>query len=181
MVAGDLAPAFSTLYPEILDPALPEQPFRDMVTYINKNLLKIFNPWTARNWFDAGMGLLTAWVWDDIGANGAKKKLLKLEEWIERWNREIGAAEGVKVIPLQRTAYLCLDIQIPDPQLGVPDGYGTEASAYMTDQTQTTRSYGTSLYSRPSDSDIRHDGASEIRPAMPPIPQKFLDQKAAVA
>lgn len=179
MAAGDLAPAFSTLYPEILDPALPEQPFRDLITYINKHLLKAFSPWIARNWFDAGMGLLTGWLWDDLGMTGAKKKLSKLEQWIERWNREVGSAEGVKVISLQRTAYLCLDMQIPDPQLGVADGYGTE-SAYMTDQSQTTRSMGTSMYSRPSDGDIRYDGVAEERPAMPPIPQKFLQPTVPV-
>jgi len=179
MVAGDLAPAFSTLYPEILDPALPEQPFRDLVQFINKRLLDAFSPWTVRNWFDAGMGLLTGWLWDDMGATGAKKKLSKLEEWIVRWNKEVGGAEGVKVIPLQRTAYLCLDIQIPDPQLGLADGYGTE-SAYMTDQSQTSRSYGTSLYSRPSVTDMRNDGGVDERPAMPPIPKKYLDQAAIV-
>ena len=34
--------------------------------------------------------------------------------WIEKWNKDVEHAKGVEVIPLRRTAYLSVDIQIPD-------------------------------------------------------------------
>ncbi|KAK3061235.1 hypothetical protein LTS18_006713 [Coniosporium uncinatum] len=53
-----------------------------------------------------------------MGFAGVKRRLRALEAWIEKWNREAGAKEGVSIIPLRRTGYLTLDIQIPDPQIG---------------------------------------------------------------
>lgn len=53
---------------------------------------------------------------------GVKKGLRGLERWMEGWNREGGREEeGVRCVELRRTGYLCLDIQIPDPQLRVLD------------------------------------------------------------
>jgi hypothetical protein len=117
MVCGDLAPTYSNLYPEILDPSLPEQEFRIIIHHINKTLVEAFDPYSMRNIVDGFFGLATGWLWDDFGVAGVKGKLKQLEEWIEDWNGRNGEREGVKVIPLRRTGYMNLDIQIPDPQL----------------------------------------------------------------
>lgn len=106
MIAGDLAPAFSNLYPEILDPLLPEDQFRQIISKLNNELIDIFSPWRWRNWLDIILGVLTFWIWDDLGLPQVKRRLIALEEWLERWNREVGAKEGVSVMPLRRTAYM---------------------------------------------------------------------------
>ncbi|KAI9849774.1 MAG: hypothetical protein M1838_006240 [Thelocarpon superellum] len=118
MIAGDEAPTFSNLYPEILDPVLPEDQFRTVVRRLNEELTIAFNPHGWRNVVDAVLGMLTFWIWDDIGATAVKRRLADLEAWLDRWNREIGEKEGVKILPLRRTGYMTLDIQIPDPQIG---------------------------------------------------------------
>ncbi|KAL5119115.1 hypothetical protein ACEQ8H_003039 [Pleosporales sp. CAS-2024a] len=120
MMAGDLAPTFANLYPEILDPLVSEDQFRSLVQKINDTLVDAFDPFTLRACLDAVMGVATFWLWDDVGLTGVKKKLAGLERWIEDWNRTVGAKEAVHIIPLRRTGYLTLDIQIPDPHLG-PD------------------------------------------------------------
>lgn len=127
MVKGDLAPTFSNLYPEILDPLIPEQEFRSLIQRINRTLVEAFDPYSAQNWFDGILGFLTGWFWEDLGgkAVAVKKKLRMLEEWIERWNREVGQMEGVKVWGLRRTGYTCLDVQIPDPKVKVITPPGT--------------------------------------------------------
>lgn len=127
MVKGDLAPTFSNLYPEILDPLLPEQEFRRIIAKINGELIKAFDPFSFRNWFDYAMGLLTGWLWDDLGLSGIKSHLRRLEEWLEKWNREVGAKEGVRIWSLRRTAYMTLDIQIPDPKVGLVSSEGPSA------------------------------------------------------
>ncbi|KAF2128634.1 hypothetical protein P153DRAFT_386747 [Dothidotthia symphoricarpi CBS 119687] len=127
MTKGDLAPTFANLYPEILDPLVTEDDFRIMIKKINDTLMDAFDPFTFRAWLDAVMGVATFWLWDDVGLTGIKRNLAELERWIEDWNRDVGAPEGVKVIPLRRTGYLTLDIQIPDPHLG-PDTGGSRPS-----------------------------------------------------
>ncbi|KAJ4983992.1 Ras modification protein ERF4, partial [Stagonosporopsis vannaccii] len=122
MVKGDLAPTFANLYPEILDPLITEDDFRDLVKKINDSLIAAFDPFTFRAWLDAVMGVATFWLWEDVGLSGVKKQLDHLESWIDRWNREVGQKEAVKIIPLRRTGYLTLDIQIPDPHLGPDNG-----------------------------------------------------------
>ena len=119
MVRGDLAPTYSNLYPEILDPSLPEHEFRTIIHHINKTLVEAFDPYSMRNILDGFIGLVTGWLWEDFGLTGIKGKLKRLEQWIEDWNHRNGEREGVKVIPLRRTGYMNLDIQIPDPQLKV--------------------------------------------------------------
>lgn len=119
MVKGDLAPTFSNLYPEILDPLLPEQEFRVIIAKVNKDLMAAFNPYNGRNWFDVMIGLLTGWIWDDMGGNGIKNRLKSVEQWLEDWNQSVGALEGVKIWSLRSTGYMCLDIQIPDPKVGL--------------------------------------------------------------
>jgi hypothetical protein len=119
MVKGDLAPTFSNLYPEILDPILPEQEFRRIIAKVNGELVKAFDPFSLRNWFDSAMGLATGWIWDGLGFAGIKTHLRNVENWLEKWNREVGAKDGVRIWSLRRTAYMTLDIQIPDPKVGI--------------------------------------------------------------
>ncbi|KAF2203702.1 hypothetical protein GQ43DRAFT_454252 [Delitschia confertaspora ATCC 74209] len=122
MVAGDLAPTFANVYPEILDPFISEDAFRDIIKTINNELIAAFNPMSLAAWLDAVMGVATFWLWEDVGLTAVKRKLHALEKWIENWNRKVGQKEGVRIIPLRRTGYLTLDIQIPDPHVGVDNG-----------------------------------------------------------
>ncbi|GAO16899.1 hypothetical protein UVI_02046610 [Ustilaginoidea virens] len=125
LVAGDLAPTFSNLYPEILDPAGVSEPeFRRIVEKLNKALTRIFDPFSFRNLLDSVLGLVTGWLWDDFGLAAAKSRLRNLEKWIEKWNQEMektmASEEGVvppKLIPLRQSGYMTLDIQIPDPEI----------------------------------------------------------------
>jgi len=106
MQVGDLAPTFANLYPEVLDPLVSEDEFRRVLQHVNNEVIAALTPWSARAWLDAAMGVATLWLWDDLGLAGVKTRLAKLEAWIERWNRDVGAQDGVKIIPLRRTAYL---------------------------------------------------------------------------
>ncbi|KAF2012491.1 hypothetical protein BU24DRAFT_434970 [Aaosphaeria arxii CBS 175.79] len=115
MVQGDLAPTFANVYPEILEGTLAEDDFRDVIQKINDALIDAFNPFGFRAWLDAIMGVATFWLWDDAGMTKIKKDLAELERWIEAWNHRVGEKEGVSIVPLRRTGYLTLDIQIPDP------------------------------------------------------------------
>lgn len=119
MIQGDLAPTFSNLYPEILDPLLSEQEFRKVISTVNDGIIKAFDPFSLRNWLDGALGLLTGWVWDDINGPGTKSQLKSVEAWLEKWNREVGSKDGVYIWSLRRTAYMSLDIQIPDPKVGI--------------------------------------------------------------
>ncbi|RMZ75823.1 hypothetical protein DV737_g5125, partial [Chaetothyriales sp. CBS 132003] len=119
MVVGDLAPTFSNIYPEILDPLLSEQEFRYIIQHINTTLVRAFDPFSAANWFDGILAFLTGWFWEDFRPSGVKGKLRGLEKWIDTWNRNVGSQDGVKLISLRRTAYMSLDIQIPDPRVKV--------------------------------------------------------------
>ncbi|ENH64345.1 hypothetical protein FOC1_g10013615 [Fusarium oxysporum f. sp. cubense race 1] len=125
LIKGDLAPTFSNLYPEILDPAgLSEQEFRRIIEKLNGELIPAFDPYGLRNIIDALLGLVTGWIWDDVGLTGIKSRLNSLEKWIEQWNLEmektIGTEDGAippKILPLRQTGYMTLDIQIPDPEI----------------------------------------------------------------
>ncbi|CCD42917.1 putative ras modification protein erf4 protein [Botrytis cinerea BcDW1] len=126
MLEGDLAPTFSNLYPEILDPAgVTEQDFRGLIERINNELIPAFNPWSARNIFDGMMGLVTGWVWDDLGWTGVKSRLNRVEMWLEEWNRDMESrakepGTAPKIVSLRRTGYMNLDIQVPDPEISYP-------------------------------------------------------------
>ncbi|QPH01535.1 hypothetical protein C2857_005738 [Epichloe festucae Fl1] len=137
LIAGDLAPTFSNLYPEILDPAgVSEQEFRRIVDKLNGELIPVFDPFSFRNMLDSVLGLVTGWLWDDFGLTAAKSRLNNLEKWIERWNQEMektmASEEGVvppKLISLRQTGYLNLDIQIPDPEIApAPSSIGAGES-----------------------------------------------------
>lgn len=121
MIEGDLAPTFSNLYPEILDPLLPEEEFRAVIGKINEEIISAFDPFSLRNWVDNVLGVLTGWLWDDFGFTGVKGRLGSLENWLGSWNRSVGAPEGVKIWTLRSTGYMSLDIQIPDPKVRIVD------------------------------------------------------------
>jgi hypothetical protein len=113
MIAGDLAPAFSNLYPEILDPAgVSEQEFRTIIEKVNKELVPAFNPWGVRNMLDNMMGLLTGWVWDDLGFSAVKSRLKNVERYLEEWNKQMegkskeGPDSAPRIVPLRRTGYM---------------------------------------------------------------------------
>ncbi|OLN94053.1 Ras modification protein ERF4 [Colletotrichum chlorophyti] len=125
LLEGDLAPTFSNLYPEILDPAgLSEQEFRKIIDKVNSELVPIFSPYNWRNLIDGVLGLVTGWLWDDLGFTGVKARLKRLERWIDQWNSEMEKTLGnddvslaPRIISLRRTGYMTLDIQIPDPEI----------------------------------------------------------------
>lgn len=119
MIVGDLAPAFSNIYPEILDPLMSEQEFRFLIRHINAVLVQAFDPYSTWNWLDGILGFVTGWFWEDFRPGGIKGKLRELEEWMDNWNWNQGTREGIKLIPLRRTGYMNFDIQIPDPQVRV--------------------------------------------------------------
>ncbi|TLD23698.1 Golgin subfamily A member 7/ERF4 family-domain-containing protein [Venturia nashicola] len=126
MQVGDLAPTFANLYPEILDHLIEESEFREIIKAINEELMTAFSPYSARAWIDTIMGVATFWLWDQLGLAGVKKRLDNVETRIEKWNRDVGIQEGVSIISLRRTAYLNLDIQIPDPHIGLePSSIGS--------------------------------------------------------
>ncbi|KAK2861157.1 hypothetical protein FQN49_004483 [Arthroderma sp. PD_2] len=145
MVKGDLAPTFSNLYPEILDPLLGEQEFRTIITKINDELITAFDPCSSRNWLDGIIGFLTGWIWDDLGASRVKSRVKGLEAWIDNWNNEVGAPEGVKIWGPRRTGFLSLDIQIPDPKIGIVESDG-----------------GSDLGTRPSTANTRLAGQQQM-------------------
>jgi hypothetical protein len=114
LLQGDLAPTFSNLYPDILDPAgVSEHEFRRIIDKLNSELVPIFSPYAWRNILDNVLGLATGWLWDDLGFTAAKTRLRALERWIDQWNAEMektaGSDEGAippKIVPLRRTGYM---------------------------------------------------------------------------
>ena len=86
---------------------------------MNSGLIAALDPWGWHNWLDAVLGVATGWLWEDFGAAGVKRKLKDVEGFLEDWNRGTGEKEGVRIVSLRRTAYLSLDFQIPDPQVGL--------------------------------------------------------------
>ena len=106
MQVGDLAPTFSNLYPEILDPHISEEQFRRLVEHINRELIAAFSPYSARNVLDTILSVATFWLWEDFGFAAVKGRLDKLERFIADWNSNVGMKEGIALIPLRRTGYM---------------------------------------------------------------------------
>ena len=135
MVAGDLYPVLSNVYPEILAPWVREVDFRRLIEKLNAILAESFAPRGARAWVDMLMGLVTGWLWEDLGLTRAKKGAREMESVVASWNEERlredrgrSRSEGdreemslVQAIDLRRTGFLCLDIVIPDPKVVVVD------------------------------------------------------------
>ena len=123
MIEGDLAPTFSNLYPEILEPAgVSEQDFRTIVEKVNNELIPAFSPWNVRNMVDGFMGLLTGWLWDDFGLTGVKSRLRNVERYLDEWNREMegksrdGQATAPQIVPLRRTGYMNVSFLVTHSQ-----------------------------------------------------------------
>ncbi|KAL1302502.1 hypothetical protein AAFC00_002891 [Neodothiora populina] len=126
LVAGDLYPAFQNLYPEILIGYVSEDDFRKIIETTNKMLKEAFNPWATGNWFDAFLGIATGFLWDNTGLTATKRKVARLERWVDEWNYEAQrGGNDVLLIGPRKTGFLTLDIQIPDPK--IDDGSPTPA------------------------------------------------------
>ncbi|RPB05605.1 hypothetical protein L873DRAFT_520757 [Choiromyces venosus 120613-1] len=116
MINGDLSPAYSNTFPDILEPYVSEERFRMVIARVNEDLDKAFNPWNMWNWLDAMIGLFTLWVLEDIIDTYIKRKLRVVEAFLQQQNEELEKAGSQAVfVPLRRTGYMNLDIQIPDP------------------------------------------------------------------
>ncbi|PUU75465.1 Golgin subfamily A member 7/ERF4 family-domain-containing protein [Tuber borchii] len=121
MISGDLSPAYSNTFPDILEPYVSEERFRMVIAHVNKELDKAFDPWNLWNWLDAMSGLLTLWVLEDIIDTYIKRKLRAVEAFLQQQNEELEKAGSQAVfVPLRRTGYMNLDIQIPNP-IPLPD------------------------------------------------------------
>ena len=94
MIVGDLAPTFSNIYPEILEPWVSDADFRELIQNVNERLTAAYHPGGWRAWLDAILGLATGWIWEDLGFNAVKSRLRETEQWIEKWN----GREGVCVL-----------------------------------------------------------------------------------
>lgn len=131
MEAGDLYPVFSETYPEILLPHISEQSFRALIQEVNTTLEAAYKPATTTAVIDGLLGALSGWVLEDAGVVGPKRRIKAVEGVIETFNNErlnernhgdrygpdAESNDLVMVVPLRRTAYMSLDIQIPDPKL----------------------------------------------------------------
>lgn len=109
MLAGDLAPTFSNIYPEILEPWVSEGDFRVLIKSVNEGLIEAFRPGGWRALGDAILGVGTGWLWEDLGGAGVKGGVRGVERLIEGWNRQVGDGE-VRVVPLRRTGYLSVSL-----------------------------------------------------------------------
>ena len=144
MIEGDLAPTFSNLYPEILDPAgVSEQEFRTLVERVNNELIPAFSPWSIRNLVDGVLGLLTGWIWDDMGFTAVKSRLNNVERYLEEWNREMegrskeGPGSAPRVVPLRRTGYMNVRSSLLHPPLLVTTNIYSLTSKSQTQKSPT--------------------------------------------
>ena len=121
LVAGDLYPALQNLYPEILIGYIDEEEFRYIIETLNSMLKESFNPWAASSWIDSALGVATGFLWDNTGVTVTKRKVRHLERWVDDWNRQAqDLGREARIIGPRRTAFLSLDIQIPDPLIDDP-------------------------------------------------------------
>lgn len=100
---------------------------------VNEALRHAYEPGTAKSILDGILGILSGWVLEDIGVVGPKRRAKEIEGIVDRWNEgrlnltneERWSGDGkidddlVELIPLRRTAYMSLDIQIPDPKIRI--------------------------------------------------------------
>lgn len=107
MVYGDLAPAYSNVFPDILEPHVTEEQFRDVVARVNEEMRRAFDPWNVWNWVDALVGLVTLWLWEEVVDSHCKRVLRGVEAYLEGWNRDLErAGQKAVFIPLRRTGYM---------------------------------------------------------------------------
>lgn len=120
--AGDLYPQYANLYPEILDPLVTDEDFRFLISNINARLKATFNPYSTRAYADAVLGVVTGYIWDDLGFTGSKHGVKGLETFIDKWNaqREREGKE-VRLVQLRRTGFMAMDFVVPDPGIDMQD------------------------------------------------------------
>jgi hypothetical protein len=107
MVSGDLSPAYSNTFPDILEPHVTEEQFRMVIARVNEDLGEAFDPWNLRNWLDAIFGLLTLWILEDFIDTYIKRRLRKVEAFLQEQNVELEKAGSRAVfVPLRRTGYM---------------------------------------------------------------------------
>lgn len=120
-IAGDLYPQYANIYPEILDPLVTDDEFRDLISNINEIAQRSFSPYTTRAWVDSLLGAATGYIYEDLGLSGAKRGEKELERYINNWNsaREKEGRE-VRLIQLRTTGFMSLDFIVPDPGIDQP-------------------------------------------------------------
>lgn len=107
MYSGDLSPAYSNVYPEILEPFVDEDRFRQVVKTVNDGLYIAHSPWAVKNIVDGVVGMLTLWIYEDVVDTEAKKRIADVEEYLQDVNEELAKeGMGARFIPLRRTGYL---------------------------------------------------------------------------
>ncbi|WPG98142.1 Hypothetical protein R9X50_00092800 [Acrodontium crateriforme] len=130
LAAGDLYPQFANLYPEILDPLVTDAEFRFLISNLNTRLRNAFDPQSGRAKFDAVMGLVTGYFWEDVGFTGSKRGVKAIETFLDEWNRN-KKQEGVdvRVVQIRTTGYMSLDFIVPDPGIDRIDSERAESMA----------------------------------------------------
>ena len=122
MYSGDLSPAFSYVYPEILETFVSEARFREVIKRVNEELYEAHTPWSRANIIEGVVGMLTLWIYEDIVDTKAKRKIEKVERYLESVNEELEKEGGAKFIPLRRTGLLNVTPRpIPTPVYAADD------------------------------------------------------------
>lgn len=100
-----------------------ESDFRFLISNINTRIEESFNAFTFRAFVDFLLGVLTGFLWDDLGFTGAKVGQKGLERFVDNWNAQ-KASEGqeVKLVQPRRTGFMALDFIIPDPGIDLASG-----------------------------------------------------------
>ena len=104
-INGDNTPAYSIVYPVILDPYVTEEQFRMLVDTLNEQLRAAYDPWNKWNWIDALLGLVTLWVWEELWPSYIKRRLREVDGTVVRWNERL-RGQGAVVVGLRRTGYI---------------------------------------------------------------------------
>ena len=60
------------------------------MTTVNEKLKEAFNPFSWWSIGDAVAGVVSGWLWEDLGGEGVgvKRGVRECERWVEGWNRE---------------------------------------------------------------------------------------------
>jgi hypothetical protein len=106
MYSGDLSPAFSNVFPEILEPYLTESTFREVIRTVNERLVDAHSPWAWQNWVDGLLGALAFWMVEDVVDTYVKRGCKEVEGYLEEVNQTLEKEGGARFVPLRRTGYL---------------------------------------------------------------------------
>nr|POE76186.1 ras modification protein erf4 [Quercus suber] len=123
LAAGDLYPQYANLYPEILAPLVSDEEFRFVVSTLNAQLKRVFDPNTPRARVDSLLGALTGYLWEDVGLTGAHAGMRTVERFLEEWNAErVKQSRPVRVVMVRTTGFMSLDFVVPLSSLPLMDG-----------------------------------------------------------